>query len=88
VVRTRLERDVDGGATGLLAGRLESNDLGMWAAFALVPTLADHVLARNNDRPDDRVRVRRASPALCELDRSVQKLGVHAADPTAGRCES
>ena len=82
VVRAGLERDVDGGAASSLAGCLEGHDLGVRTALALVPAFADHVVAHDDDRAHDRVRVRRAPPSLCELDRTLQELRFHHSDPT------
>jgi len=39
------------------------------------------VVARNDDSPDDRVRVRGTPPPLCKLERSLEKLELHAVDP-------
>ena len=52
VVRARLERDVERRAARALAGRLERDDLGVRAALALVPALADDlaVAARRRRR--------------------------------------
>ena len=40
--------------------------------FALVPTLAHHLAVADDDRPHDRIRMRRAASALRELERTFQ----------------
>jgi hypothetical protein len=81
VVRAGLERDVDRGAAGSLAGRLERDDLRMRAALSLVPALAHDLVAGDDDRTHDRVRTRRATALLRELDGTIQEAGPHSRDP-------
>jgi hypothetical protein len=50
----------------------------VWASFPLVPALAHDLTAGNDHSADDRVRVRRVAPALCELDRTLEELDIHA----------
>ena len=72
VVGAGLHRHVERRAAGALAGRLERDHLGVRAALALVPALADDVAAGDDDRADDRIRPSRAAPALGELDRPLE----------------
>ncbi len=81
VVRAGLERDVDRRAAGSLAGSLECDDLGVRAALSLVPAFADDLTVGDDDRADDRIRVRRAAAVLRELDGALQEAGLHARDP-------
>jgi hypothetical protein len=73
----RLEGDVDRGTARALAGCLERDDLGVRASPALVPAFADDHVAGDDDRADHRVRMRRPSPLLCELERTFEMRGVH-----------
>src|SRR4029077_13201133 len=69
VVRAGLEGHVDRRVAHLLTRGFESDALGVRASLALVPTFADHLIVRNHDSPDDRIRVSRPPPPLRELDR-------------------
>ena len=72
MVVARLERRVQRRSTGRLAGCPERHDLGMWPARPLVPAFADDFVAARDDRSDDRVRMRRPSTALGELDGALE----------------
>ena len=55
-----------------LACRLERDYLGVRPALPLVPPFADDLAVAHDDRADHRVRMRRAAPALGELERPLQ----------------
>ncbi len=76
LVRARLERDVERRAAGLLARRLERDHLGVRPAGPLVPALADNLAVGDDDRADDRVRMRRSAPTLGELERMLEVVAV------------
>src|SRR5262249_31504026 len=76
-----LERDVDPGAASARPGCLERDDLGVRAALPLVPALADDLVAGDDHRADDRIRMRRAAAVLRELDGALQEADLHAHDP-------
>ena len=67
-----LERHVERRAPGRLARGLERHDLRVRPALPLVPALADDLVATRDDGSDDRVRVRRPTPALGELDGALE----------------
>ena len=71
-MRARLEGHVERRALRRVAGRVERHDLGVRAALPLVPALADDLAVPDDDRADDRVRVRRPPPALRELERALE----------------
>ena len=68
VMGTRLQGHVHGRASRPVACRLERDDLGMWPALPFVPPFAYDLAVAHDDRADNRVRVRRAAPALGELE--------------------
>ena len=83
MVRAGLECDVDRPAPRPPASRRECEHLGVRLALPLVPPLADQLAAADDDRTYGRVRMRRPSPPLCELDRTLKEVRVHVVDPTA-----
>ena len=80
----RLQGHVHGRAPRRLACRLERDHLGVRPALPLVPPLADDLAVAHDDRADDRVRMRRAAPALGELERPLQHQEIAWARPPVG----
>ena len=85
VVRARFEGEVDGGASRPLTRRLERDHLGVRPALPFVPALADDLAVGDDNRPDDRIRVRRAATLLGELERALQPIRLHGRDPRVVR---
>ena len=69
---TGLESDVERRASRPFPRRLERDDLGVGTARALVPALPHGLASGDDDRADDRVRVRRAATSLGELERPLK----------------
>ena len=68
--RARLERRVERCPRRASAGHAKRDHLRVRSARVLVPALADHRPSRrDDDRPDDGVRARCATPSLGELER-------------------
>src|SRR5262245_5700079 len=80
-----LERDVERRLPGGADGWLERDDLRVRPALPLVPAFADDGSAADDDRSDDRVRMRRPAPALGELDGALEHQSAERARYAAAR---
>ena len=68
VVVAGLEGHEDRRSSRSLPGSVESDDLRMRPSLPLVPALTDDLAVPDDDRADDRIRMRRPPPALRELE--------------------
>jgi len=80
-VIARLERRVERRVLGLLAGRFERDDLGVFGAGRRVVALADDLLTLRDDAADVRIRRRIAAAPELERARHVKHVEVDVAHP-------
>jgi len=70
-MRARLHRHVKGRAASEPPGNVQSDDLAVSTRRWLRPSLPHDLVASDNHRTDDGVRVRRSAPSLGELERAL-----------------